>query len=108
MLKSKIIINGKNGEYGSELPFAETVAAHLQIPLVKVDATPKRIKSAISATVKALDLPFGDGVTVPISTSAKLIVHLSLRVEQSETLAQRLPEGDSNRNTLRLLRCRSQ
>ena len=55
------------GEYGiSELPFAEAVAAHLQIPLIKVDATPKRIKSAISATVKALDLPFGDGVTVPI------------------------------------------
>ncbi|MEM6753694.1 MAG: asparagine synthetase B family protein [Cyanobacteria bacterium P01_C01_bin.38] len=55
------------GEYAiSELPFAEAVAAHLQIPLVKVDATPKRIKSAISATVKALDLPFGDGVTVPI------------------------------------------
>ncbi|MEO1375051.1 MAG: asparagine synthetase B family protein [Cyanobacteria bacterium J06635_10] len=55
------------GEYGvSELPFAEAVAAHLQIPLVKVDATPKRIKSAINPTVKALDLPFGDGVTVPI------------------------------------------
>ncbi len=55
------------GEYGiSELPFAEAVAAHLQIPLVKVDATPNRIKSAITATVKALDLPFGDGVTVPI------------------------------------------
>ena len=55
------------GEYAiSELPFAETVAAYLQIPLVKVDATPKRIKSAITATVKALDLPFGDGVTVPL------------------------------------------
>ncbi len=55
------------GEYGiSELPFAEAVAAHLQIPLVKVNATPQRIKSAIGATVKALDLPFGDGVTVPI------------------------------------------
>ena len=55
------------GEYGiSELPFAETVAAHLQIPLTKVDATPKRIRSAISSTVKALDLPFGDGVTVPL------------------------------------------
>ncbi|MGB3641520.1 MAG: asparagine synthetase B family protein [Rivularia sp. (in: cyanobacteria)] len=55
------------GEYAiSELPFAETLATHLQIPLVKVDATPKKIKSAISATVKALDLPFGDGVTVPI------------------------------------------
>ncbi|MBF2017715.1 MAG: asparagine synthase [Rivularia sp. T60_A2020_040] len=55
------------GEYGvSEFPFAEAVAAHLQIPLVKVDATPKRIKSVITATVKALDLPFGDGVTVPI------------------------------------------
>ncbi|BAY84973.1 asparagine synthase [Calothrix parasitica NIES-267] len=55
------------GKYGiSELPFAEAVAAHLQIPLIKVDATPKRIKSAIKATVKALDLPFGDGVTVPL------------------------------------------
>ncbi|MEM6401215.1 MAG: asparagine synthetase B family protein [Cyanobacteria bacterium P01_D01_bin.116] len=55
------------GEYGiSELPFAEAVAAHLQIPLIKVDATSKRIKSAIAATVKALDLPFGDGVTVPL------------------------------------------
>ncbi len=55
------------GEYAiSELPFAEAVAAHLQIPLIKVDATPKRIKSVISATVKALDLPFGDGVTVPL------------------------------------------
>lgn len=55
------------GEYGiTELPFAEAVAKHLQIPLIKVDATPKRIKSAITATVKALDLPFGDGVTVPI------------------------------------------
>ncbi|AFY54082.1 asparagine synthase (glutamine-hydrolyzing) [Rivularia sp. PCC 7116] len=55
------------GEYGiSELPFAEVVAKHLEIPLVKVDATPKRIKSAMKATVKALDLPFGDGVTIPI------------------------------------------
>lgn len=55
------------GEYGvSEFPFAQAVAAHLQIPLVKVDATPKRIKSVITDTVKALDLPFGDGVTVPI------------------------------------------
>ena len=55
------------GEYGiSELPFAEAVAAHLQIPLIKVDARPKKIKSAITSTVKALDLPFGDGVTVPL------------------------------------------
>ncbi len=55
------------GEYGiSELPFAEAVAKHLQIPLVKVDATPKRIKPAISAAVKTLDLPFGDGVTIPL------------------------------------------
>ena len=55
------------GEYGiSELPFAEAVAAHLQIPLIKVDATPKKVKSAITSTIKALDLPFGDGVTVPL------------------------------------------
>lgn len=54
-------------EFGiSEYPYAEQVADFLNIPIVKVDASPKNIKNAIIPTVKALDLPFGDGVTVPL------------------------------------------
>jgi len=55
------------GEYGlSEMPSAEMVAAHLAVPLVKVRATPQRIRKAIQSTAIALDLPYGDGVTVPL------------------------------------------
>ncbi len=55
------------GDYGmSETPYAESVARHLQIPLVKVDATPRRIRQALPATARALDQPYGDGVTVPL------------------------------------------
>lgn len=55
------------GAYGfSELSFAESVAQHLNIPLLRVDASPRRIRRAIGAAVRALDLPFGDGVTVPL------------------------------------------
>lgn len=55
------------GDYGiSESAYAEQVAQWLNIPLVKVDATPKQIKTALNPTVKALDMPFGDGVTVPL------------------------------------------
>jgi asparagine synthase (glutamine-hydrolysing) len=49
-----------------EYPYAEQVAEFLNIPLVKVDASPSNIKKALIPTVKALDLPFGDGVTVPL------------------------------------------
>ena len=49
-----------------EYPYAEQVAQFLNIPLVKVDASPGKIKKALIPTVKALDLPFGDGVTVPL------------------------------------------
>ena len=49
-----------------EYPYAEQVAKFLDIPLVKVKATPKEIKKALIPTIKALDLPFGDGVTVPL------------------------------------------
>ena len=49
-----------------EYPWAEQVAYSLQIPLVKVDASPHRIKQVLHSAVKALDLPFGDGVTVPL------------------------------------------
>ncbi len=55
------------GAYGvSEVQYAERVADYLQIPLTKVDAAPKRIQQALAATTKALDVPFGDGVTVPL------------------------------------------
>jgi asparagine synthase (glutamine-hydrolysing) len=49
-----------------ELPYAAQVAQHLDIPLVKVDASPRRVQAALIPTVQALDLPFGDGVTVPL------------------------------------------
>lgn len=55
------------GEAGiPEAPYAEQVAQHLQIPLVKVAVTPRRIRQALIPTVRSLDLPFGDGVTVPL------------------------------------------
>jgi asparagine synthase (glutamine-hydrolysing) len=50
----------------SEYPYAEQVAQFLNIPLVKVDASPGNIKKALIPTIKSLDLPFGDGVTVPL------------------------------------------
>jgi asparagine synthase (glutamine-hydrolysing) len=49
-----------------EYHYAEQVAQFLDIPLVKVDASSKQIKKFLIPTVKALDLPFGDGVTVPL------------------------------------------
>lgn len=55
------------GEAGiPETPYAEQVAQFLQIPLVTVDARPKQIRRALLSTAQALDLPFGDGVTVPL------------------------------------------
>ncbi len=55
------------GEYGvSELPYAAQVAAHLKIPLRQVPVNPQLVKRSIDATAQALDLPFGDGVTVPL------------------------------------------
>ena len=49
-----------------EWQYAEKVARYLDIPLVKISVTPNLIKNALLDTVKALDLPFGDGVTVPL------------------------------------------
>lgn len=55
------------GKYGvSEMQYAERVAEYLKIPLTKVSAAPDRIKQALPATAKALDMPYGDGVTVPL------------------------------------------
>ncbi len=60
------------GNYGiPEYPYAEEVARYLQIPLVKVDASPRSVSKALIPTVKALDLPFGDGVTVPLYLLAR-------------------------------------
>ena len=50
----------------SEYPYAEMVAKHLNIPLVKVSITPEKIKKHLIKAVRALDLPFGDGVTLPL------------------------------------------
>lgn len=49
-----------------EYPYAEQVAHHLQIPLIKVDATPRRVQQVLQPAISALDLPFGDAVTVPL------------------------------------------
>jgi asparagine synthase (glutamine-hydrolysing) len=49
-----------------EYPYAEQVAQWLNIPLVKVDASPRKIQQALRPAISALDLPFGDGVTVPL------------------------------------------
>ncbi|MBD2520009.1 asparagine synthase [Nostoc sp. FACHB-973] len=49
-----------------EYPYAQQVAQFLKIPLVKVPAEPNHIKNALIPTVQALDLPFGDGVCVPL------------------------------------------
>lgn len=62
------------GNYGiPEYPYAEQVAQYLKIPLVKVDASPRSIAKALIPTVKALDLPFGDGVTVPLYLLAQRV-----------------------------------
>jgi asparagine synthase (glutamine-hydrolysing) len=55
------------GDVGiSEYPYAEQVANHLQIPLVKVPVNPQLVRQSLGFTARALDLPYGDGVTVPL------------------------------------------
>jgi asparagine synthase (glutamine-hydrolysing) len=55
------------GEAGiSEQPYAEQIANYLQIPLVKVPVHPQLVRQSIDPTSRALDLPYGDGVTVPL------------------------------------------
>jgi asparagine synthase (glutamine-hydrolysing) len=55
------------GQHGvSEYPYAAQVANHLNIPLIKVAASPRQIYRSMSSAVRALDAPFGDGVTVPL------------------------------------------
>lgn len=50
----------------SELPYARRVAEFLGIPLTIVKAGPREIEGAIAATAQALDMPFGDSVTIPL------------------------------------------
>ncbi|MDJ0705826.1 MAG: asparagine synthetase B family protein [Leptolyngbyaceae cyanobacterium MO_188.B28] len=53
-------------EAATELPYARQTAEFLGIPLVTVKAEPTQIRAALAATAQALDLPFGDSVTVPL------------------------------------------
>ncbi|MGQ4649353.1 asparagine synthase-related protein [Lyngbya aestuarii] len=70
LVKAGVNVKAYTLDFGSagnpEVGYAEQVANFLKIPLVKVEVTPKRIKAALEATAVALDLPFGDGVTVPL------------------------------------------
>jgi len=54
-------------EETAEVPQAEQVARHLDIPLVRVKVTPAAVRRSLPATAAALDQPFGDAVTVPLS-----------------------------------------
>lgn len=54
------------GVEDSELPYAQQVADYLNIPLTLVPAQAKQIIQAIPETARALDAPYGDGVTAPL------------------------------------------
>ncbi|MCU0548639.1 MAG: asparagine synthetase B family protein [Leptolyngbya sp. Prado105] len=54
------------GVEDSELPYAQQVADYLKIPLILVPAQAKQIIRAISKTARALDVPYGDGVTAAL------------------------------------------
>ncbi len=70
LVEAGVKVRGYTLDFGEkcfpEWEYAELVAKHLDIPLVKVPVTPRRVKKALLPTVEALDLPFGDGVTVPL------------------------------------------
>ncbi|MDY6803281.1 MAG: asparagine synthetase B family protein [Cyanobacteriota bacterium] len=70
LVEAGVKVRGYTLDFGEkcfpEWEYAELVAKHLDIPLIKVPVTPRRVKKALLPTVEALDLPFGDGVTVPL------------------------------------------
>ncbi|MEA5467712.1 asparagine synthetase B family protein [Spirulina sp. 06S082] len=70
LVKAGVKVRAYTLDFGSlgisELAYAEQVARFLKTPLVKVAASPKQVKGALVKTVEALDLPFGDPVTVPL------------------------------------------
>ncbi|HLV81360.1 MAG TPA: asparagine synthase-related protein, partial [Chthonomonadaceae bacterium] len=53
--------------FDAERPCAQQVADHLGRPLHVVSARPDRIRAALMTTGAALEQPFGDGVTVPLT-----------------------------------------
>jgi asparagine synthase (glutamine-hydrolysing) len=70
LVRSGLDVRAYTLDFGSqgvpEYPYAQQVAQHLKIPLVKVAAGPQQIAGALAETITALDLPYGDGVTVPL------------------------------------------
>lgn len=53
------------GAYGvPEIEYAQAVADHLGLELRRVSASPDKISSRLRKTARALDQPYGDGVTV--------------------------------------------
>lgn len=56
----------------SEAGHAQLVADWLGIPLKQLVVTPNRIRQALQATVQALDLPYGDAVTIPFTMLAQV------------------------------------
>jgi asparagine synthase (glutamine-hydrolysing) len=53
--------------HDAELPTARQVAAHLGCPLHVVPARPAGVRAVLEATAAALEQPFGDGVTAPLT-----------------------------------------
>jgi asparagine synthase (glutamine-hydrolysing) len=70
LVRSGLNVRAYTLDFGSqgvpEYPYADRVARHLGIPLVKVAAGAKQIAGALAETIVALDTPYGDGVTVPL------------------------------------------
>ena len=54
----------------SEAGYAQTVANWLGIPLRQVLLKPCQVRQALQSTVQALDLPYGDAVTIPFALLA--------------------------------------
>lgn len=52
--------------HDAELPLAQAVSSHLDLPLTVVPARPRHILRGLEETARALPQPFGDGVTVPL------------------------------------------
>ncbi len=67
------------GEAGREKAQAQAVADHLGAPLHWVPVTGEALHDALLPTVRALDLPFGDAVTVPQMLLGRAAKALGLR-----------------------------